>query len=96
MMQAQRLAARLLTAHAAAALRTSAGGISQRHHPALAGAAVRDACGSAAELRNVRAMAATSQAAVAPPMPPFHLAFPVNDLSAARDFYGRCDALHIH
>ena len=40
-----------------------------------------------------RAMAATSSAqAAAPPMPPFHLAFPVNDLAASSDFYGRCAA----
>ncbi len=89
-MQAHRLAARLFTVPAAA-LRSSAGGSIQTQS-ALANGVARHGHGPAARACNVRAMAATSQAAVAPPMPPFHLAFPVNDLTAARDFYGRCAA----
>ena len=39
----------------------------------------------------VRAMAMASSAPSATQqMPPFHLAFPVNDLAASKDFYGRC------
>lgn len=86
-MHARMLAARLLTVPAL--LRTYVGSIEQ-HHCALTRGGGRDVCAPTARSRDVRAMAATSSAAVAPPMPPFHLAFPVHDLSAARDFYGRC------
>jgi len=88
-MQAHRLAARLFIVPAA--LRSSTGS-SMQAQSAHVQSAARDVYGPAASVRHVRAMAATSQAAVAPPMPPFHLAFPVNDLTAARDFYGRCAA----
>ena len=89
-MQAQRVVARLLTAPAA--LRTIVRSANQCNPTFVSLGPARELCRPAVDARGARAVAAASSAAVAPPMPPFHLAFPVNDLSAARDFYGRCDA----
>ena len=89
-MQVQRLAVRLLTVPTA--LRACVRGANQCPPTFVSRGPARELFRPAVDVRGVRAMAATSSAAVAPPMPPFHLAFPVNDLSAARDFYGRCAA----